>query len=82
MGGAAGTRLLSGRHVHGTKRGQLPGRCGPSGAGLFITASMDRTVGRILDSIFSLQGTAPKVRCFCQVLQSWEDGRCHTFQGK
>eukprot|EP00439_Symbiodinium_sp_Y106_P085146 s1457_g27.t1 len=30
-----------------------------AGYGLFITASMDRTVGRILDSVYSLQGTVP-----------------------
>ena len=30
-----------------------------AGYGLFITAGMDRTVGRILDSVYSLQGTVP-----------------------
>ena len=30
-----------------------------AGYGVFITASMDRTVGRILDEIFSLQSTTP-----------------------
>ena len=33
-----------------------------AGYGLFITAGMDRTVGRILDSVYSLQGSAGQMQ--------------------